>query len=529
MEISSKSSKTGRQFVAFLTASATLAIATLVSASTSTQVKELSPLVVPRTAHAATALTDGRILITGGRDSAGNIVAVSEIFDPATATSTASATLTTPRVDHTATLLPDGRVLVAGGNDGNGPLNSAEIFDPTSGGFQVVGSSMGAARAGHTATLLSDGTVLIAGGDATGTAEIFDPTNNGGTFSPTLNMAAPRTGHTATLFSNDRVLFAGGNTDSMELFSAADKTFTLDSKLLSEAHTGQQAISLSDNSVFFFGGDTTNTIEEFNLSTDTVTTDATITAASSSSTLLANGNILVLGANIAGLYATDAAAFTAFTETTVPGSSVLPRTGQTATQLSGDKKIFVAGGKNALNLFMGAALFNPARIWTDKDDYLPTDPVVLSGSGWKPNENVYLYAVDTQTEAWTYGSTVATDPNGAFSVNPYFIVQLAQAGANFSVTAVGAQSAMQADVKFTDSTGVSAATVTIDESTCATPTSAFSQGQTVCGKVTVTATNGGGGAGTFFIDWRNPSGTLVQSTSKTVSVATFTDTLATTG
>src|SRR6266513_4779324 len=130
METSSKTNKTGRQFVALLTASATLAIATLVGASSYTQVKELSPLVVPRTAHAATALTDGRILITGGRDSAGNIVAVSEIFDPATDTSTASATLTTPRVDHTATLLPNGKVLVAGGNDGNGPLNSAEIFDP---------------------------------------------------------------------------------------------------------------------------------------------------------------------------------------------------------------------------------------------------------------------------------------------------------------------------------------------------------------------------------------------------------------
>src|SRR2546430_7291023 len=118
MELFSKSSKTAGHFFAFLTASATLAIATLVSASTSTQVKELSPLVVPRTAHAATALSDGRILITGGRDSAGNIVAVSEIFDPATETSTAGATLTTPRVDHTATLFADGRGLVAGGYDG---------------------------------------------------------------------------------------------------------------------------------------------------------------------------------------------------------------------------------------------------------------------------------------------------------------------------------------------------------------------------------------------------------------------------
>ena len=114
---------------------------------------------------------------------------------------------------------------------------------------------------------------------------------------------------------------------------------------------------------------------------------------------------------------------------------------------------------NAQNLFINAALFNPARIWTDKDDYQPGDNVVLSGSGWKPNENVYLYAVDSETEAWTYGSTVAADANGEFSLNPYFIVQLRQLGTMFDVSAVGAQSAMQANVTFTDAVNLNSITV----------------------------------------------------------------------
>src|SRR5438445_8183148 len=112
METTSKASKPGSRFVAFLTASATLAIATFVAASSSRQVEQLDSLVVPRTGHAATALSDGRIMITGGRDNAGNLVAGSEIFDPETQTSAASATLTTARVDHTATRLSDGRVIV---------------------------------------------------------------------------------------------------------------------------------------------------------------------------------------------------------------------------------------------------------------------------------------------------------------------------------------------------------------------------------------------------------------------------------
>jgi MBG domain (YGX type)/Immunoglobulin domain/Galactose oxidase, central domain len=452
-----------RRFVAFLATGATLAMATLVGGSSSTQVKELSPLVVARTAHAATALTDGRILITGGRDSAGNIVAVSEIFDPATETSTAGATLTTPRVDHTATLLPNGKVLVAGGTGASGSLTSAEIFDPANpaAGFRVLSASMGAARTRHTATLLNNGTVLIAGGDTAGTAEIFDPATE--SFSAALlAMAAPRIGHTATLFSDDSVLLAGGNTDSMERFTPTDQKFTLDPKAMSAARTGHEAIELSNTRLLFFGGDTGNTIDEFNSSADTLTLKGNMTAAASSATLLANGKILVLGANMAGLYAPDAAdpgsAFTAFDETSVPGSTVLKRSGQTATELSGDKRILVAGGVNAQNLSVNPALFNAARIWTDKDDYQPGDQVILSGSGWKANENVYLYAVDSQTDAWTYGSTVAADANGAFVVDPYFVVQLVQLGANFSVTAVGAQSAMQADVKFTDSVG--SATIT---------------------------------------------------------------------
>src|SRR5437868_13860522 len=451
-----------RPFIAVLSAGITLAMATLVGASSSPQVEQFDPLAVPRTAHVATALSDGRILITGGRDAAGTILAAAEIFDPATQKSTAVASLGTPRVAHTATVLKDGRVLVAGGSDANGPLASAEILDPASPltGFRPLTNAMGAARSGHTATLSNSGKVLIAGGDDTGTAEIFDPA--GETFSsPLLAMTAPRIGQTATLFSDDSVLLAGGNTDSMEYFSSVSQTFTLDPQKMTAARTGHEAISLSDTRLLFFGGDANHTVDEFNPSSDVLTLKATMDAPASTATLLANGKILVLRPDVAGLYAPDAtdaaSAFAPFDETLVPGSTALLRQGQTATELSGDKKILVAGGENAQHQpMLEIAAFNPARIWTDKDDYLPGDNVVLSGSGWKTNENVYLYAVDDTTEAWTYGSTVAADSSGEFVVNPYFVVQLVQLGANFSVSAVGAQSALQADVKFTDAPRIGA-------------------------------------------------------------------------
>src|SRR5438874_5241865 len=445
-----------RPFIAVLSAGITLAMATLVGASSSPQVEQFDPLAVPRTAHVATALSDGRILITGGRDAAGTILAAAEMFDPTTQKSTAIASLGSPRVAHTATVLKDGRVLVAGGSDANGPLASAEIFDPASPltGFRPLTNAMGAARSGHTATLLNSGKVLIAGGDDTGTAEIFDPA--GETFSsPLLAMTAPRIGQTATLFSDDSVLLAGGHTDSMEYFSSVSQTFALDAQKMTAVRTGYEAISLSDTRLLLFGGDSGNTIDEFNPTADTLTLKGTMDAPASTATLLANGKILVLRPDVAGLYAPDAidsaSAFSPFDETLVPGCTALLRSGQTATELSGDKKILVAGGENAQHQpMLQIAAFNPARIWTDKDDYMPDEPVLLFGSGWKPNEDVYLYAVDSETEQWTYGSTSTADAQGSFAVEPYFIVEMRHLGTTFDVTAVGDQSNMQADVTFTD-------------------------------------------------------------------------------
>src|SRR6266550_4088033 len=457
--------KNNKPVVALLAAAATLATATLIDASSSSQVEQLGQMAIHRSAHKATALSDGRALITGGRNAAGIVIADAEIFDPNTGESSAVAPMGTARVDHTATLLKDGRVLITGGSNATGSLNSAEIFDPSTGTFSAVSGRLNMARARHTATLLSSGKVLIAGGDVTptlvdpngtdvtGTAEMFDP--SAGTFGDLVLLQRSRSGHTATSFSDDTVWLAGGGNNTIESFNASAGAFTLSDTTMTAVRSGHEAFALSSTSVLFFGGDTGHTIDEFNPSADTLSLKATMDSASSSATLLANGKILVLRPDAAGLYApaaTDqATAFTLFDETSVPSSTALKRSGQTATELSGDKKILVAGGENAQHQpMLQIAAFNPAKIWTDKDDYQPDDPVLLFGSGWNPNENVYLYAVDSETEQWTYESTVAADSDGSFALQPYFIVQLRQLGTMFTVDAVGAQSNMQAEVAFTD-------------------------------------------------------------------------------
>lgn len=427
-----------------------------VEGSSSPQIEILPPLAVLRTSHDSLALKDGRILITGGRDSLGQVTAAAEIFDPATRRSTAIASMQSPRVNHSATLLGDGRVLIAGGFDDKAALDSAEVFDPTlpENGFRLLTDPMHAARARHTATLLNSGKVLLAGGDLAGSAELFDPAIE--TFAVTLHaLAVSRAGHSATLFSDDSVLLAGGGSDSLEVFTPAEESFSLAPDRMAALRTGQETLSLSDTRLLFVGGDVNHTIEEFDLSGGVSTVKGSMALEASSATLLANGKVLLLRSDIAGIYdpneSDPALAFTAFNETSIPGSDLLRRDGQTATLLAGDQKILISGGMTASNEFVPQlTLFNPARIWTDKDDYMPEDPVLLFGSGWRPNENVYLYAVDSETEAWTYESTAAADAAGSFAIEPYFIVQLRHLGTLFTVNAVGAQSKMQAEVEFTD-------------------------------------------------------------------------------
>jgi hypothetical protein len=166
------------------------------------------------------ALTNGKVLVTGGLDNNNQAIATAELFDPISGTFMATkGNMKTPRAHHAATLLNDGTVLLTGGVDGSGtPLASAELFNPISGTFAPAKGSMETMRIDHTATLLNDGTVLVTGGSdgntGLATAELFNPAS--GTFTPTKgSMETARAYHTATLLdhgaalTNGKVLVAG--------------------------------------------------------------------------------------------------------------------------------------------------------------------------------------------------------------------------------------------------------------------------------------------------------------------------------
>lgn len=206
-----------------------------------------------------TLLDDGDVLITGGadHDSPGG-VASAELFQPATMTFEAVASMHFARVSHTATLLLDGRVLIVGGR-GNEVNAIAEIYDPKTRHFSDTGS-LTTARYKHTAGRLADGRVLIAGGSderdwtgSLGSTEIYDPKTGKFSSGSALNEARFKLPEDAVRLSSGRLLVAGGGKE-VEVFDPVSCNFLLASGEISNAWHFMTETKLEDGSVLLAGG-----------------------------------------------------------------------------------------------------------------------------------------------------------------------------------------------------------------------------------------------------------------------------------
>jgi VCBS repeat-containing protein len=126
-------------------------------------------------------LTNGKVLLSGGRWSLTSTTNQCDLYDPDTGTWVTTGSMQYDRQSHTATLLPDGKVLVAGGEYHTAnPAKSvatAELYDPKTGTWSDT-SSMNISRFNHSATLLPIGVVLVAGGAHTENLSSSPPTKS---------------------------------------------------------------------------------------------------------------------------------------------------------------------------------------------------------------------------------------------------------------------------------------------------------------------------------------------------------------
>jgi len=205
----------------------------------------------------AVPLPGGRVLVTGGSGGQDD-PASAEIFDPATSTFSAVGPMSTNH--YLATALADGRVLLTGGESEAGAiLRSAEIFDPVTNEFQPTGE-MTSPRVKHAGVLLPDGKVLIIGGSDTGgyssrfsSTEIFDPKTGTFTPGPDLNFGRHKLRDAVLVLPSGAILIAGGAI-KLELFDPEDQVFNIVEGELSGPQMFATTTVLSDENVLLLGG-----------------------------------------------------------------------------------------------------------------------------------------------------------------------------------------------------------------------------------------------------------------------------------
>ncbi|NRA97860.1 MAG: hypothetical protein HRU14_16815 [Planctomycetes bacterium] len=360
--------------------------------------------------HRSTAFGNGRyVFVSGG--GAGSLLSptpgmTTAIYDSYTHTFQAGPNLSVARVLHTATALTDGRILITGGLDGVATFNwgDAEIFDPSTGTMTLLTSTMQGPRGGHTATRLDDGRVLITGGNtvfagaagapsiqiyntAHAQVDIFDPTTN--TFTPGPNMVEKRAGHSAVKLPDGRVLVAGGVSDGTifpivnipvpvyaqagEIYDPTTNSWSPTGVLSFDRFIGNMEVLPSGN-VLYCGGanglllSSTNTSDYWDASSSTWSSPGAINLPSdvafAASAVLADGTVAVTGggSGVAAMF-TAAAQVVRFSETTFTWTATasLPTAlvSHTITILPDDSFLLVGGADPAGVAQSNGYVWNP--------------------------------------------------------------------------------------------------------------------------------------------------------------------------
>ncbi|HET8568887.1 MAG TPA: kelch repeat-containing protein [Candidatus Limnocylindria bacterium] len=214
-----------------------------------------------RVNHTVTAAWGDRIVVIGGtdfrRDHWAPVDRV-EVFIPDSRTWLIGAPLREPRSDHGATALRDGRVLVTGGNQGARLLRTTEIYDPSTNTWTIA-APMPRPRTQFSIATLIDGRVLVAGGfrdDGRITREtlIYDPARDRWTAGP--DTIEPRLNHAMVKLPGGDLLFIAGEasaSDNAERFDARRREFVPAGRLRS-ARVVPQAAALEDGRVVLAGG-----------------------------------------------------------------------------------------------------------------------------------------------------------------------------------------------------------------------------------------------------------------------------------
>lgn len=332
--------------------------------------------------HTATRLTNGKVLVVGGKNgpSTTAFVSTAELYDGLTGNWSSAGTLLNPRINHTTTLLSDGQVLVVGGRTLEySILDKAELYNPQTNSWRLT-APLPQSRELHTATILPNKQVAIVGGSSdngslTYIALLYNPATE--TWQPAAQPAQKRIEHSAILLPNGKLLVAGGtdlngqSLKSAELYDP-DKNYWFNLPDMSFVRHAFPLLMLPDGKVMATGGrdalhNEIKTIDFFEPAQPSYTRYNMLQLRYyHTTTLLPSGNVLIVGGyRPAGGLTSSVEIFNPVTGVSAyTGSLNVDRYGHTATLLA-DGRVLVAGGQGQSAVLYSAEVYDPATgIWT---------------------------------------------------------------------------------------------------------------------------------------------------------------------
>ncbi len=358
---------------------------------------------------------DGRVMAVGGcgltncpasftQSACGQVLANSDLWDPASGTWTSAAPMLTARTAFVGVPLPTGDMLVAGGctatsctqvNDAGACLASActqttaqtERYSFSSGTWIAAGS-LASPRASLMGGAIAGGQAIVVGGCDVAACrvdtELWSPTTNA--WEPRASLAAQRGYATTTVLADGRVLVTGGCADplcSTVLGDAAvyDPTSDVwaDAGSMTSPRAGHSATLLADGTVLVAGGCTDATCT-------TVLSSAEIWEASGmgggfapapsmagsrhhhTATRLQNGEVLMAGgADATGSTIPTSEVYLPIAREWLGTSAMLmSRAYHIGVELT-DGRVLIGGGCNPQTCIPFAEIFSPARLPADGD------------------------------------------------------------------------------------------------------------------------------------------------------------------
>ncbi|KVN93447.1 hypothetical protein WJ69_09195 [Burkholderia ubonensis] len=178
--------------------------------------REANAPMAARSMHTATLMSNGQVLIAGGRGADGQTLATAEIYDPSCKDCqnwTAAASMKHARAGASAFALDKNQVLVVGGMDGKTPSDAIELYDRAQNKWTEIGQ-IPEPRERSTITLAGakSDKLVVAGGYENGASstrvDVYDLHNR--TWSRGAPMQSKRAEHAAIRLSTGKVLIVGG-------------------------------------------------------------------------------------------------------------------------------------------------------------------------------------------------------------------------------------------------------------------------------------------------------------------------------